>query len=387
MHVALLALLALLAGGQTRQPYYEFSTAGAGAHGAGRETPDPVGLDTVRIGVLAPAKTAAGLELRRGVALAVAEANRRGGYRDIPYEALFRAEDGPWGMAAKQVVDFSYDDKVWAIVGGLDGATTHIAELVVAKTWVPVISPTASDSSVDYANVPWVFRSAPSDRRQAAALLRYAGQNGCATLVVLNEAEREARTGAGQFRQQAWQERRPVAAQFEFERHNPEAGVRRVAEVGDTDSVVVWAQPEPALAAIRELRRAGFRGLVLGPAALAAPEILAADGLGQVVVAAPCDLSAANREWQAFAGDYRRQFGADASAVSLFAYDSARAVIEAIARAGLNRMRIRDELARMSLAGATGRLEFDSLRGRKAEPVLLRPGDGHWEPAADGCAR
>ena len=94
--------------------------------------------------------------------------------RAHPYEMAFRPDDGFWGVVASRVVDLAYEDKVWTMIGGLDGQRTHIAELIVAKAWVPVVSPWTSDTSVDYANVPWVFRCAPADSSQVDALVAYA---------------------------------------------------------------------------------------------------------------------------------------------------------------------------------------------------------------------
>ena len=181
---------------QSPQPYYDFAKAGAGFYGAGREAPDPDDLDAVRIGVLGPEKDPEGSELRTAVQLALEEANRQGGYRRrVPYEMAFRADDGFWGVVASRVVDLAYEDKVWTIIGGLDGQRTHIAELIVAKAWVPVVSPWTSDTSVDYANVPWVFRCAPADSSQVDALVAYAKARGFKSLVALTEIEREAYTG------------------------------------------------------------------------------------------------------------------------------------------------------------------------------------------------
>jgi len=38
-----------------------------------------------------------------------------------------------------------YSDKVWAIIGGIDGATTHLAEKVVAKAQLTLVNPSATD--------------------------------------------------------------------------------------------------------------------------------------------------------------------------------------------------------------------------------------------------
>jgi ABC-type branched-subunit amino acid transport system substrate-binding protein len=67
------------------------------------------------------------------------------------------------------------------------------------------------------------------------------------------------------------------------------------------------------------------------------------------------------------------------SPIALYSYDAARLVIRAIETAGLNRMRIRDELTRISFDGLTGKIQFNSLRGNISEPVLMSLKDGRWQ--------
>jgi ABC-type branched-subunit amino acid transport system substrate-binding protein len=373
----MLVALLLASQAQTQQPYFDFSKAGAGFYGAGRESPDPTGLTSVRIGVLAPAKDIEGRQMRSGVEMAVEEANQGGGYRGIPYEAVVRADDGPWGVAAGQLVSLAYEDKVWAVIGGIDGSRTHVAELVASKAWIPVITPASSDSSVDYANVPWVFRCVPADGRQVDLLLGYAERKGYRNLVAITETQRDGYTGFLRLQQEAWREHRPLLAHLQYPSGNPESIVSRLHEFA-ADALVVWGSAKSAAALIRALRAAGVDTPILGPSELAGPELSQLDGIGNIVVAAPCDLSRDDAGMRRFVDAFRGRTGMDPSAIAMYAYDSARLTIDAVRRAGLNRARIRDELASGSFQGITGRIEFNSLRGNTADPVLMTLQDGHW---------
>ena len=53
-------------------------------------------------------------------------------------------------------------------------------------------------------------------------------------------------------------------------------------------------------------------------------------------------------------------------------------VIAAIGQAGLNRARIRDEVARMRFEGVSGQISFNSLGGYQREPVLVELHAGKW---------
>ena len=217
--------------------------------------------------------------------------NRTGGYRGIPYEMVFRPDDGPWGMAAKQVVDLAYEDQVWTIIGGLDGQRTHVAEMVVSKAWVPVVTPTASDMSIDYANVPWVFRCAPADNREAELLLDFVQKQGHKHVVALTEAQRDGYTGFLRLQEAAGRKNIQIDAHLQFPTGSPEAVVPRLAGI-DADALIIWGSPGPSLALLRAIRNAGIKAPVLGPSSLANAEITGdSSWIGELVVAAPFDLS------------------------------------------------------------------------------------------------
>ena len=391
----LVGLLMMQGVGSQVPPYQDFRKAGAGFYGDGREDPDPADLTAVRIGVLGPARLAEGLQQRAAVQLALEDANRRGGYcqkppasaggeiardnrRCIPYEMIFRADDGPWGIGARQVVQFAYEDKVWAIIGGLDGQQTHLAELVVAKAWVPVVSPGATDSTIDYANVPWVFRAVPADTEQVSALLDLAEKRGYRHLVALTEIQREAYSGFLRLKEGTGRRRHPLEMHLEYSALNPTEIIPRLSGV-PIDALLIWGRAEPALTLIRGLRKAGIGAPILGPASLATPQVAQSAGpLGQLTVASPCDLSRSDTGYMEFARRFKERTEDPPSVIALYSYDVTRLVIEAIESAGLNRARIRDRLSATDYSGLTGKIVFTSLGGNPAAPVLMFLAGNRW---------
>jgi branched-chain amino acid transport system substrate-binding protein len=399
----LISILVLFA--DNPAPYLDFSKSGAGFYGAGRELPEPTGMKSVRIGVLGPEKSPDGLQQRMAIKIALEEANDRGGYvsssrrnsrpesdgahasdngiqpersRGIPYELVYRPDDGPWGMTANQVVKFAYEDQVWAIIGGLDGQHTHVAELVVAKAWVPVISPAAIDSTVEYANVPWVFRVVPSDSRQAEILLKFAQKRHYQQLAVLSENQREAYSGIKRLKECSGHLRFPLASHMEYSALRPEEVIPRLRNV-PADAFIIWGGQESTLILLQAMRQAGITLPVLAPSTVATPEMARkAPQSGELVVAAPCDLSRENSALANFNGKFEQLAGQPASWMAWFCYDVARLVIHSIEKAGLNRARIRDELSSSSFQGLTGTISFNQLGGNEAQPVLMSLNQGRW---------
>jgi ABC-type branched-subunit amino acid transport system substrate-binding protein len=104
--------------------------------------------------------------------LALEDANREGGYRGLPFRLRSCWSRNPWGTGISQLAQMVYSEYVWAIIGSIDGASTHLAEQVVAKARLPLLSPVSTDKTVNLANVPWMFSLSPGDHQIAPVLAR-----------------------------------------------------------------------------------------------------------------------------------------------------------------------------------------------------------------------
>jgi len=142
------------------------------------------------------------------------------------------------------------------VVGSIDGPSTHIVEQLAAKARLAVVAPVCTDPSLTEANVSWMFRCAPSDRRQAEALVRYLlEQRGFRRLAVVSCDDHDARMAAGTFLRCL--RRRQVTAllhlvflagQSRFGEH-----ARRLAEAR-CEATVVFGPPEETAALVRAIR-------------------------------------------------------------------------------------------------------------------------------------
>lgn len=359
-------------------PYRDLSTQGAAFLGPGRELEPPDTLSVVRLGLTGPSVTLSGLDLQAGVALAVDQTNRAGGYRGLPYQVVFLPDDGPWGRVATQAIALIREHQVWAVIGGLDGERAHAAELVAAKLWTPVITPGAGDLTIDYANVPWVFRLMLDDRAQADLLVRAAGEHGWRRLALLTEGTRDGRTAGERVAEAVRAAGLSLFLHLEFSAVDPEEAVARLARTRP-DAVIAWARPASGAGLLLALRRAGVTTPLLVPAPMICPEVAAAgESLGEVLGAAPLDLG----NGEPLVAEFRRAFvdrnGREPSPLAAYAYEAARVVIAAVERAGLNRARIRDELAATRMEGVTGTVTFDGLGGYRRPPVLVALVAGRW---------
>jgi ABC-type branched-subunit amino acid transport system substrate-binding protein len=77
------------------------------------------------------------------------------------------SSDVPWGKASRELVKLIYDDQVLALIA-TDRNSSHLAEQIAAKAFVPVIAVSA-DKTLTSVNLPWIFR-VPADTSVRDAL-------------------------------------------------------------------------------------------------------------------------------------------------------------------------------------------------------------------------
>jgi ABC-type branched-subunit amino acid transport system substrate-binding protein len=308
----------------------------------------------------------------------VAEANAAGGYRGLPYRVVFRPDDLSWSVVAAQVVRLAHEDQVWGVIASLDGERAHAAELVAAKLWTPVITPGAADLTIDYANVPWVFRLMPADRAQADCLLAATVERGLRRVVLAVAGTRDGRLATERVRESARDAGVSLALEVEFDKNDPRPAVPRLVAAAP-EALLLWGEPPAAVLLLRQLRLAAVRCPAFVPSVLVGSTLAAcSQKMGTVFGAAPFDLSSERVEVQRFREGLRAAGGGEATHIAAYGYDAARLLIDAIAAVGLNRARICDWLLIVRTRGVTGDIAFTGLGGSPQRPVLVSLEDGRW---------
>lgn len=173
--------------GTTQRPFLNLRDATLGYHGPDEERAD---LAEYCIGWFGPTNLDHALagDLWWAATLAVEAANSRRAARSpnpqspldrlespssnsLPFRLVARWSENVWGTGVSQLARMIYEERPIAVIGSVDSASTHLAEQVVAKANLPLVSPIATDPSVTLAGVPWMFSCAPSDRAIARVLV------------------------------------------------------------------------------------------------------------------------------------------------------------------------------------------------------------------------
>jgi ABC-type branched-subunit amino acid transport system substrate-binding protein len=344
--------------------------------GPGRELAPPAGLEEIRFAFFGPADPGHPDwgDAWRGAALGVEGANAETG-ADPPFRLVAAWSDSPWGSGVADLVKLVYRQGVWGVLGGVDGTTTHLAEQVAVKARLTLVSPGATDPSVNETSVPWMFTLLPADDR-IAEVLAGAALTEPEPWAVVTTADRDAAM--------AWRALRAVRA-----RRRARAPVQHLAlpcgmtdyrqavgEVarGEPRGIVVLAGAVDSAAIVTALRSQGFAGRIVGGASFGRRVFRDRAGRDAEGVAFPLLFDAERPEAGDLVRRYERRWGESPDFLAAHAYDGVRLLIAAFRGAGANRALIRDELVTLApWPGATGLVSWDAT-GRNVRPLAM----GTW---------
>ncbi|MHC4545875.1 MAG: ABC transporter substrate-binding protein [Planctomycetota bacterium] len=335
--------------------------------GPGREEPAPTDIREVLIGYFGPgtASHPEGGDMWCAASLAIEEANRAGGYKGLPFRLVVGWSDNPWGTGISKVVRMAYVDKVWAIIGGIDGPSTHLAEQVVAKARLTLLSPASSDKTVNLANVPWMFSCLPGDHLQAPILAHaIASRIGQKPFLLVSAVDHDSHLFTVELARSFSQHKLVPLYHFEFEPEEKDFTelVDKIVEA-KAHALVLIAGAEQSAHIISAVREKNFAGLIFGGPCMGRRSFLEEAGRTAEDVIFPL-LYTPRKNSDSFEKKFTSRFRYRPDYLAAHTYDTVNLLIAAIRKAGLNRAQIRDAVRKLSpWAGVTGAVKWDTLGG------------------------
>lgn len=361
------------------EPFFRARSVTATYLGPGREDPEPAGITEVLVGWFAPfdPNDPEGGDLWRAASLAVEEANASGGCRGVPFRLRPCWSGSPWSQGASELARMVYGEPVWAVIGSVNGEATHLAEQVVVKACVALVSPVSTDKTVNLANVPWIFSLAPGDHRQAplladALLAASAGR----PFVLLSATNHDARLAASELLAALRRAQATPALHLTFAPGPVGTGnlARELEHVRATHAAafVVAAGALDSARVAKLLRAQGFGAPIFGVAPMGRTCFRGEAGSAGEGSTFPLLFDPGESDCAAeFAQRFETRFGHQPDYAAAHAYDATCLVVAAIRQAGLNRARIRDALETLSpWQGVTGTVHWDPT-GQNDRPILL----------------
>ena len=382
------------------KPYKEHFLLQMEYTGPGRAIPEPEHLETVRIGFLGPIlptvsvatggkshEEVLGVAMLRGCRLALEEANAKGGYLKlkIPFELCVRNDNALWGASGSEIIHLAYKDNVWAIVGGVDGANTHIAIRVALKIEIPWMTPGDLDPTYIETNIPWVFRCIGDDRQQNYLLVNYLFRKmKYERVAIIRASNRYGRFGVREIRDSARRLGHPIVSEMAYKvgTTNFDLQLDRVQEY-KPDAIVHWGDGEDGARVLNAIRARGWKQPVLFCDRAVSEDFLKIAGTNAegVICTYPWNPDRKDPMLVAFRETFKNRWGVQPDTYAAHAYDGMNMLIWAIQTAGLNRAKIRDVMAYRTepFAGVTGEIPLSSALDDAGEVFLTRRENGEWK--------
>ena len=352
--------------------------------GPGREEHPPANIKEVLIGYFGP-NSSSDLEYEdmwSAACLAIEKANKAGGYKGLPFRLVSGWSENPWGTGISKVVRMAYVDKVWGIIGGIDGPSTHLAEQVAVKARLTVLSPASTDKTVNLANVPWIFSCVPGDHIQAPVLVNSIALNiGKKPFIIVSAVDHDSHLFTVELVKSLAKQQLFPAYHLEF---NPnENNVEKLTEKiisANLHALVLIADARNSAQLIRTLREKNFTGLIFGGPCMGRRNFLEQVGQETGDLIFPL-LYAQIKNTNNFEEKFTLRFGHSPDYLAAYTYDAINLLITAIRQAGLNRVLIRDRIKSLSpWQGITGSIQWDSLGSNSRSIKLGTIRNGRLEP-------
>ena len=322
----------------------------------------------------------------QGATLAIEEANKRGGYNGLPFVLLPHNDAGLWGAAANEVVKMD-DEKVWAFLGSIDDIVSHVALRATLKVEILMMCTGNPDPTYSETNIPWTLRVISDDRQSGYALVNYIfKKKGHSRVSVLRVNNRYGRAGIREFTDAALRLGHPLVIEERF--LDGETDFKKQLEVikkSSPDAIVLWGNAKECALILQQIRALGMMQPVFGSDRMVSPEFLSIAGKLAEGIVTTCQYNpkADNPKLKAFQSNYYKRFVQEPDVFAAHAYDGMNIIIEAIHKAGLNRVLIRDILLDLKTfqgyQGITGKIIFDKTWNDIGDIWMVEVRDGKFE--------
>jgi len=382
------------------KPYKEHFLLQMEYTGPGRAKPEPKHVETVKLGFIGPIEStvsvatggrsheeALGINMLQGARLAIEHANARGGYlkRKIPFELVVSNDNGLWGASGNEIVKMAYKDKVWAILGTIDGANTHIAIRAALKVEILMMNSGDSDPTLVETNIPWVIRCLSDDRQQGYLLIDYLYRKlGLKRVGVIRANNRYARFGVREILDGSRRLGNPVPLEMAYQVGSKDLSLQlERLKQANVEAIVHWGDAADGARILNQMRAMGMTHPYSACDRCLSDEFLkiAGDNAEGVVCTYPWNPTRKDEKYRAFCDAYRKRFGEEPETYAAHAYDGMNMLIWAVQAAGLNRAKIRDVLAYRTKPwqGVTGAIPLSPCLDDIGEVFLGKREGGQWK--------
>ena len=264
---------------------------------------------------------------------------------------------------------------------------SHVAIRATLKLEIPNVNTSDPDPTFTETAIPWVIRTIPDDRQSSYALVNYIFRiKGHSRVAIIRANNRYGRVGILHFNRSSTRIGFPVIIEERFNdgETNFKAQLERIKNTSP-DAILIWGNAKESGLILKQIRELGMKQPVFGSDRMVNPEFLEIAGKYAEGVVTTCQYNpdANDPELKAFKANYYNRFGQEPDVFAAHAYDGMNILIEAIQKAGLNRVLIRDILTDLKTfqgyKGVTGKVIFDPTWNNVRPIFMAKVNNGKYE--------
>jgi ABC-type branched-subunit amino acid transport system substrate-binding protein len=367
--------------------------------GPGRAIPEPTDVETVKLGFIGPIMSTVsvatggksheeplGIKMLQGARLAIEEANAKGGYlkRNIPFELVVSNDNGLWGASGNEIIKMAYKDKVWAILGTIDGANSHIAIRVALKAEIPMMNSGDTDPTFIETNIPWVFRCISDDRQQGYLLVDYLYKKlGFKRVGVIRGSNRYGRFGVREIMDGSRRIGNPIVLEMAYDLGIEDFSLQlERLKQENLDAIIHWGDDIDGAKILNQMRTMGMQQPYFACDRCLSNKFIeiAGENAEGVICTSPWNPNRKSKKLTKFRKAFNTRFGEEPETFAAHAYDGMNMLIWAVQVVGLNRAKIRDVLAYRvkPWEGVTGDITLSSVLDDIGDVYLVKRENSQW---------
>ena len=382
------------------EPYKEHFLLQMEYTGPGRAKPEPKDIETVKLGFIGPIMSTVsvatggksheepmGIKMLQGARLAIEQANARGGYlkRSIPFELVISNDNGLWGASGNEIIKMAYKDKVWAILGTIDGANSHIAIRVALKAEIVMMNSGDTDPTFIETNIPWVFRCISDDRQQSYLLVDYIYRKlGLKRIGIIRASNRYGRFGVREISDGSRRLGYPIVLEMAYNLGIDDFSLQlERLKQADLDAIVHWGDAPEGAQILNQMRAMCMEHPYFACDRCLLDEFteIAGENAEGVICTSSWNPDNKSERYAQFCEAFKKRFGEESETFAAHAYDGMNMLIWAVQVAGLNRAKIRDVLAYRTkpFKGVTGDITLSACLDDVGQVYLAKRENGEWK--------
>lgn len=354
--------------------------AGSGGGGQGPAAKQPILIG--EYGSLTGSTATFGISTKRGIELAVEEANQQGGVLGRPVKVLVEDDAGKPEEAAAAVTKLVDQERVVAVLGEVASTRSLAGARVCQPAGIPMVTPSSTNPQVTEVG-DFIFRTCFIDPFQGTVMAKFAREYLKVTRVgILRDIKNDYSVGLADFFKQTLEKLGgKVVADESYSEGDTDfrAQLTNLKAAGPEALFIPGYYTEVGLIA-RQAREKGIDIPLLGGDGWDSPKLaeIAGKAVENCYFSNHYTVESKDPQVQDFVKKFRAKFHETPDAMAALGYDAARILFRAIdAAGGTDPKRIRDALAATrDFHGVTGTISMDENRNAVKPAVVLEMKNG-----------